>query len=170
MNKPEFQFGDLVHVAGYEPQVFSIDGYREETYHYPDEVWTDLVYELHDVGTGEWIEADSEDLSLVAPVDQADEYLSANPAPAKTEGPKITLIFGMEAKEVKKEDRKPTARELSSKEAAERKKARKERAEQIDILLDIRNWNSEMLAKTGNEEFGDRVLAIDCELKKITDN
>jgi hypothetical protein len=44
---------------------------------------------------------------------------------------------------------------------------RKKRGEQIDNLLDLRNWAADMLAKTGNEEFGDRVMAIDCELKKL---
>jgi hypothetical protein len=58
---------------------------------------------------------------------------------------------------------------LSAQIAEERKVARKRRAEQIDNLLDMRIWASEMLDKTGNEEFGDRVMAIDCELKKLTD-
>lgn len=166
MNKPEFQFGDLVHVAGYEPQVFSIDGFREEHYYYPNENWTELVYELHDMGTGEWIEADSEDLSLVAPVDQADEYLSANPAPVT---PKITLIFGMEAEKVAKPERKPTAKEMSSKEAADRKKARKEKAEKIDRLLDEMNDYKWLVAQFDEDEHKARVEYITLKLTELTE-
>jgi hypothetical protein len=177
MNKPEFNFNDIVHVAGYEPQIFVIDGYRAEHYYYPDEDWVDLVYECHDFFSGEWIECDSEDISLVASAEDAEEYLAGITAPTEkqtfggnTMSEIMQSIFGMEAGIVAKEERKPTARELSSKEAADRKKARKEKAEHIDNLLDMRNWNSEMLAKTGNEEYGDRIFAIDCELKKLTDN
>jgi hypothetical protein len=46
---------------------------------------------------------------------------------------------------------------------------RKKRAEQIDNLLDMRIWASKMLEKTNNEEYGDKVFAIDCELKKLTE-
>jgi hypothetical protein len=166
MNTPKFQFGDLVHVAGYEPQVFSIDGYREEHFHYPDEDWTDLVYELHDVGTGEWIEADQQDLSLVAPVDQADEYLAVNPAPATSAR---IIIFGLEAEEVKKPERKPTAREISNKEAADRKKARKEKADEIDKLLDELNDYKRLVAEFDDEEHKARVEYTLLKLLELTE-
>lgn len=68
-------YGDLVRVAGYESRIFQIDGYRMETYHYPDETWTDIVYELTDVESGEWLEADKDELILVAPSANAIEYL-----------------------------------------------------------------------------------------------
>jgi hypothetical protein len=165
MNKPEFNFNDIVHVAGYEPQIFVIDGYREEHYYYPDEDWVDLVYECHDFFSGEWIECDSEDISLVASAEDAEEYLSGIVAP---EQPKI-FIFGVEANVVAKEERKPTARELSSKEAADRKKARKEKAEKIDRLLDELNDYKRLVAEFDDEEHKARVEYTLLKLAELTE-
>jgi hypothetical protein len=173
-NEIFFNFGDLVRVDGYWPRVFRVDGYRREQWHYPGEEWTDIVYELHDVGNLEFIEADMADLTLVETEDKADAYLETNPpqyeAPAPTMPDWMTFINGGDETMSKpKEPRKPTAREISAKEAEERKAARKVRGEEIDNLLDLRIWAADMLAKTNNEEFGDRVFAIDCELKKLTE-
>lgn len=71
------KFGDLVGVAGYGARVFQVDGYRTELRYYPDEEWIDIVYELTDVQTGEWLEADIDDLSIVAPAADAAEFLAA---------------------------------------------------------------------------------------------
>jgi hypothetical protein len=163
MNKPEFTFGDLVSIAGYHPYLFVVDGYREEHYHYPNEDWSDLVYELHNVSTAEWLEADEDDLSLVAPADQAEEYLAENPVPAQI------IIFGMEGVEMAKEERKPTARELSGREAEERKKARKEKAEQIDMLLDEMNDYRRLVAEFNDEEHKARVEYITLKLAELTE-
>lgn len=172
MNKPEFTFCDLVRVSGYWPRVFQVDGYREEHWHYIDESYTVVVYELYDVGNNDWIEAEMSDLTLVADAGQADEYLAANPAPVEPSTSFINYaeLYGMEgAVNMAKNERKPTARELSAIEADKRKKERKERAAQIDNLLDQRNWYAGMLAKSNDESYGDRVVAIDAELKKLTE-
>jgi hypothetical protein len=82
----------------------------------------------------------------------------------------MTIMFGGdETMSNPKEPRKPTARELSAQLAKEQKEMRKKRGEQIDNLLDLRNWAADMLAKTNDEAYGDRVMAIDCELKKLTE-
>jgi hypothetical protein len=102
----------------------------------------------------------------------------ANPpqyeVPAQEKPEWMTFMFGGDETmngfgEKPKEPRKPTAREISAKEAEEKKQARKVRAAEIDNLLDLRKWYADMLAKTNNEEFGDRVFALDCELKKLTE-
>jgi hypothetical protein len=174
-NEIFFNFGDLVRVDGYWPRVFKVDGYRREHWVYPNEEWTDMVYELHDIANTEFIEADVEDLTLVETADQADDYLAKNPphyeAPAPTMPDWMTFINGGDATMSKpKEPRKPSAREISAKEAEDRRAARKVRGEEIDNLLDLRNWAADMLAKTNNEEFGDRVFAIDSKLKELVDN
>jgi hypothetical protein len=174
MNKPQYNFGDIVRVNGYFPRLFEIDGRRIETWQYAEEQWTDIVYEVYDVLTSDWIECAEEDITLVVEADKADEYLVANPpnyeVPAQDKPEWMTFMFGGDETMSKpKEPRKPTAREISAKEAEERKAARKARGEEFDNLLDLRNWAANMLAKTNNEEFGDRVFAIDARLKELVD-
>jgi hypothetical protein len=174
MNKPDYNFGDLVRVNGYFPRVFEVDGRRIENWQYADEEWSVIVYELFDCATAEWIEAEEGDLTIVAEAVDAESYLAANPAPVEPNqrmmGLDIDLaeFFGGGAMNMaKKEPAKPTARELSGQEAERRKAARKEKAARIDDLLDQRNWYAAALERTNNEEFGDRVAAIDSELAKL---
>jgi hypothetical protein len=171
MNKPQFNFGDIVKVEGYYPQTFIVDGYREEQYHYPGEQWTDLVYELHCANSLEWLEADEDDLTFVAAAEEAERYLAENPPyePMRSETNEvISRMFGGD--EMKPDQpRKPTARELSAKEAEERKAARKAQAAEIDNLLDIAHWNRRMLEKTNDERYGDQLFAVEAELKKLVE-
>lgn len=161
-NKPKFAFGDHVRVAGYYPRVFKVDGYRREEYFYPDEQWTELVYELHDVVTAEWLEAEEEDLTPAGEVEVQSQGFSIFGEEAM---PFMFYNFGQQPKE----PRKPTARELSAQEAEKRRADRKERAEQIDNLLDMREWYRKAMERTNDEAYGDRIMAIDCELKKLAD-
>jgi hypothetical protein len=174
MNKPEFNFGDIVRVAGYFPRLFEIDGRRIERWQYPNEDWTDIVYEVYDVLTSDWIECAEEDLTLVVEADKAEEYLAANPpnyeAPAPAMPDWMTFINGGDETMSKpKEPRKPTAREISAKEAEERRASRKARGEEIDNLLDIAQWNRTMLAKTNDERYGDQLFGVEAELKKLVE-
>lgn len=175
MNKPEFTFCDLVRVNGYWPRVFQVDGYREEHWHYIDEDYRVVIYELYDCGNNEWIEAEESDLTLVADAGQADEYLAANPVPVEPSTSFINYaeIIGMEgAVNMAKqggEPRKPTARELSAIEAEERKMLRKLHAEVVDDLLDQLRDNMALYEMFGDAEFGDKVFAIKAELKKLTE-
>jgi hypothetical protein len=173
MNKPDYNFGDLVLINGYYPRIFEVDGRRIEHWQYKDEEWTDIVYEVYDVLSSDWVECCEEDMTLVAEADKADEYLAANPPdydePAPVQPEWMTFMFGGETMKAK-EPRKPTARELSAKEAEDRKKARKERSAEIDNLLDIANWNRKMLAKTNDESYGDQLFTVEAELKKIVES
>ncbi|MDF1510698.1 hypothetical protein PZE06_21415 [Robertmurraya sp. DFI.2.37] len=143
---PKFAFGDRVYVAGYWPRVFQVDGYRREDYAYPNEQWTELVYELHDVVTAEWLEADESDLTPAG--EQAFDATD--------------LIVGIDFATLF-QPRKPTAREL----AERRKTERQERVEQIDNLLDMREWYRKAMERTNDEAYGARIMAIDAELKKL---
>jgi hypothetical protein len=174
MNKPEFNFGDIVRVNGYYPRLFEIDGIRTEHWQYKDESWVDTVYEVYDVLTSDWIECAEEDLTLVVEADKAEEYLAANPpkyeAPAPSMPDWMTFINGGDETMSKpKEPRKPTPREISAKEAEEKRQARRARAAEIDNLLEIAQWNRKMLEKTNDERYGDRLFAVEAELKKITE-
>jgi hypothetical protein len=168
----EFEFtvpaahGDLVTVDGYEGRFFMVIGFQLIRNCLPEEAYNEVVYEVLDAVTGEFLEADGEDVEFVTDADHASAYLAENPPEYNEPIPKYT---GGVTNMAKQEPRKPTAREISAKEAEEKKQARKARGEQIDNLLDLRNWATDMLAKTNNEEYGDRVMAIDTELKKLTE-
>jgi hypothetical protein len=179
----EFEFeipadhGDLVTVDGYEGRFFMVIGYSLIRNCLPEEEYNEVVYEVLDAVTGEFLEADGEDVEFVTDAEHAAKYLDENPPQYEMPKPvidtsdwaiDISKYFGG-VTDVAKEERKPTARELSAQEADRRKAERKERGEQIDNLLDLRNWAAGMLEKTGNEEFGDRVFAIDAELKKLVE-
>jgi hypothetical protein len=174
MNKPQYNFGDLVRINGYFPRLFEIDGRRIEHWQYAEEQWTDVVYEVYDVLSSDWIECAEEDITLVAEADQAEEYLAANPpdyeVPAQDKPEWMTFMFGGDETMSKaKEPRKPTAREISAKEAEERKAARKALGEEIDNLLEIAQCNRNMLEKTNDEAYGDQLFAVEAELKKLVE-
>jgi len=164
--------GDLVTVDGYEGRLFMVIAYQLIRNCMPEENYNEIVYEVLDAYNGEYIEVDGEDIEFVTDAEHAGDYVRENPAPAD-----YPISFAIDVSHFikgaetmsKQEPRKPTARELSAQLAKEQKEMRKKRGEQIDDLLDLRNWAADMLAKTGNEEFGDRVMAIDCELKKLVE-
>jgi hypothetical protein len=126
----------------------------------------DCVYDLTDVHSGEYLEADVSELTLVETVDKADDYLRKNP-------PEESLDYSKFKKEAetmpKQEPNKPSARELSAQIAEERKILRKKKAAEIDNLLDQRNWYADMLAKTNDETYGDRLFAVEAELKRLVE-
>jgi hypothetical protein len=166
----EFEFeipadhGDLVTVDGYDGRFFMVIGFQLIRNCLPEEEYNEVVYEVLDAVTGEFLEADGEDVEFVTDAEHAAQYLAENPPEYKAP---IYKVKGAET--MAKPERKPTPRELSAQIADERKAMRKKRAEQIDNLLDMRIWASKMLEKTNNEEYGDKVFAIDCELKKLTE-
>lgn len=142
-------FGDLVRVAGYGDRIFQVDGYRTEHWHYPDEEWTNVVFELTDVQTGEWLEADLDDLSIVAPATDAAEFLEAQkPAGLIILREDTTMLW-----EGKPEPPKPSARELAAKKAAEKQR-------KIDALLDEYNDILTLVAMFGGLEYAEKLAEI----------
>lgn len=173
MNKPEYDFHDIVRVNGYYPRAFQILGYRHESHHYPDESWTEMIYEMQAVDSGEWLEADEEDLTLVAEANRAEEWLRNNAA-KEAQAPRIRwTYFDDEEEEAEtmadKQERKPTARELSNIEAARRKAERKEKAEQVDRLLDEYNDYRALEKAFNDPAYGDKAFAVEAELKKLAE-
>lgn len=177
-NEILFKFGDLVRCDGSWPRVFKVDGYHVDNWFYPNEQYTEIVFDLVDAHTGEFLEADYEDLTLVETADKAEEYLRINPAPAEQntdwKADVMNSLRQIEEYErgmvgMAKEPRKLTAREISGIEADKRKKERKEKAIQIDNLLDIASWNRKMLSQTNDEAYGDALFAVEAELKKLTE-
>lgn len=164
MNKPDFHFGDLVTVDGYGARIFQVESFSVIHFYSPECEDEDLVYDLIAMDTGEWLEADEQDLTLVADAGQADEYLRANPPIYYGEGMPMYFFgdFGYGGNRKPKEPPKPTARELSAQEAERKKQERKEKATQIDNLLDMRRWYAASDALDACE----RIAEIDGELRK----
>ncbi|KQL53777.1 hypothetical protein AN964_09870 [Heyndrickxia shackletonii] len=71
----KFFFGDLVQVKGYLDELFKVVGFRTEIWRYKEDAWEDIIYELTRVTDGEWLEADENELILVAESDIAESYL-----------------------------------------------------------------------------------------------
>lgn len=176
----EAEFGDLVQVEGYPQQYFIVEGYRCEVSYYPDATHEDLVYELTDAINSDFLEADAVDLTFITDAAQVDEYIRTID---RKNYPKPTaqwlgmlgdwgmgatdLNISKGANEMAKSERKLTARELSAKEADDRKKARKQKAEDIDNLLEIAFWNRQQFEKTGDAAFRDAVIATEEKLAEL---
>jgi hypothetical protein len=169
--QPPISFGDLVRITGYGNRVFQVESFREETHYWQDGIMSELVYEVFDCGNADSLEADAEDLTLLADASQADEYLRANPAPMEPSSIDFSgYMLGMDianqfggGNEMKKPERKPTARELSGQEAERRKQARKDRAKKIDACLDWMNYYREQ----GGAEAEAKVAEIKQELAEL---
>jgi hypothetical protein len=170
MSKQPPTHGDLVRVNGYGNRVFQVESYYDQRWYYVDETWTDRIYELFDMGGGEWVEADATDLTLITDASQADEYLRANPAPMEPSSIDFTnylggdlTMFNYGNDDAKKPAPKPTARELSSQEAKRKKQAKKERKQKIDACLDWMNYYREQ----GGAEAEAKVAEIKQELAEL---
>jgi hypothetical protein len=184
----EFEFaipaehGDLVTVDGYDGRFFMVIGYQLIRNCLPEEEYNEVVYEVLDAVTGEFLEADGEDVEFVTDAEHAAQYLAENPPEYEATAPILpdwakdvyqSLVdienYERGAMNMAKPERKPTAREISAKEAEERKAARKARGEEIDNLLEIYEWNRKMLAKSNDESYGDRMMAVEAEIKKLVE-
>jgi hypothetical protein len=162
------KFGDLVRVDGYGDRVFEVIGYRVEQYHYPDQQHTDIVFEVSDVHTLEWLEADENDLTLVCREAESEQYIANMPLP---QSQAQIILYLAEGNVVPTEapQRKLTPREESSREAERRKELRKLKAEIIDELL-VRRLDYAWLYETlGDEYYGDVIFAIDAEINKLNE-
>jgi hypothetical protein len=153
MNKPEYGFSDLVHIAGYGPRIFKIESFRVEHCYSPSEEWTDIVYDLIDTQTGSYVECDEEDMRLADGEDCGDALDGTGIDIFDFMGGLSGLgesYYEMEEKKMaKNNERKPSARELSSQEAAKRKQDRKDKAAKVDDLLDLYNGYMAMFDETG---------------------
>lgn len=151
----DYNFGDLVRVSGYDDRIFSVDGWRVEQHYYPEAEWTETVYELTDVYSAEWLEADEDDLRLIAKADKAEEYLASH------KGGDIavmftTVDFGGRSGRLPK-----VAPEI------ERYNKARERERKVNELLDKRNDLRTLYEMFGDEEYVEQIAKIDAKLRNI---
>lgn len=155
MEEAQFNFGDLVTCAGYDDRLFSVDGWRVEQFFYPDEEWTEHIYELTDVHSADWLDADAEDLTLVTTADKADEYLAQH-EPVRKGGEMPMAFFGFDF-----------ARKPNVSPEIERYNKQRDRERKVNELLDERNDYALLLAEFGDEEYAGKIAEIDTELGKV---
>jgi hypothetical protein len=124
----KYYFGDLVHVKGYEKDLFKIVGLRTEIWRYKKDAWEDIIYELSRLSDGEWLEASEDEIILIADHEHAPIFLQQLEILfLKT---KETKMMEMEMLQSMNKQRK-TEKELL--------RLRKERKAIIDGLLDVYN-------------------------------
>lgn len=150
----KFNFCDLVTCEGYPDRLFTIDSWRVEQHYFPEAEWTETVYELTDVYSAEWLEADEEDLQLVVKADKADEYLTMK-------GGDVAVIFTFSDFGGRGGRLPKVAPEI------ERYNKARERERRINELLDERNDYARLLAEFGDEEYKAKIAEIDTELGKV---
>ncbi|WP_416045928.1 hypothetical protein [Priestia megaterium] len=146
----DFEFtalpGEIVEVDGYEG-FFKVDCQHVDVERYANEKFTEVYYDVINIHTEEWVVACDEDLTLVADAAQADDFIAnMAPKPGKQKARKFDAmditIYQFEDKGAinmaGNNERKLTPREQSAKVAAEKKAARKHKAEMVDRALDSR--------------------------------
>lgn len=148
----EAMAGEIVEIDGYDGY-WRVDCVNIELAKYANEQFTDIYYDVYNIHTDEYIVAGDEDVTLVADASQADDFV-ANMAPKKRgridpgepleidifssgENPLLNLFKGA-INMAGNNERKLTPREQSAKVAAEKKVARKKKAEMVDRALDSR--------------------------------
>ena len=151
----KFNFGDLVTCAGYPDRFFTVDSWRVEQHYFPEAEWTETVYELTDVYSAEWLEADEEDLQLVVKADKAEEYLASH------KGGDVAVMFTIVDFRGRGGRLPKVAPEI------ERYNKARERERRINELLDERNDYARLLAEFGDEEYKAKIAEIDAELSKV---
>lgn len=151
----DYNFGDIVRVSGYDDRIFSVDSWRVEQHYSPEAEWTETVYLLTDVYSAEWLEADEEDLRLVAKADKAEEYLASHKG-GDVAVMFTTVNFGGRSGRLPK-----VAPEI------ERYNKSREREHKVNELLDARNDYARLLAEFGDEEYKAKIKDIDRKLSAI---
>lgn len=71
----KFFIDDLVQVFGYNNGIFKIIGFHTEIWRYKEDAWEDVIYELYSVYDGEWLEANEEELTLIAEANNAENII-----------------------------------------------------------------------------------------------
>ncbi|QED48293.1 hypothetical protein [Cytobacillus dafuensis] len=154
----KYFFGDLVQVKGYGSDLFKVVGFRTEIWRYKEDAWEDIIYELTRISDAEWLEANEEELILVADAESADAFIQ-----------KLGLLYLLNKKE--------KLPELKEKKGNSFRKAEKEILAEIrekklliDGLLDIFNDYRILYEMFHDEEYRHIMRVILRKLKQISNN
>jgi hypothetical protein len=124
----KYYFGDLVHVKGYEKELFKIVGLRTEIWRYKKDAWEDIIYELSRLSDGEWLEASEDEIVLIADHEHAPIFLQ-----------KLEVLFLKSKETTKMEMELLQSMNKQRKTEKELLRLKRERKAIIDGLLDVYN-------------------------------
>ncbi|MBM7703175.1 hypothetical protein [Metabacillus iocasae] len=151
----KFFFGDIVQVFNYGKELFKVIGIRTEVWRYQEDAWEDIVYELSRITDGEWLEASEEELTLMAPHEEAERYMQS-----------ISMLYL--GKEIQKTELLPAMKKQNGYEKEETR-LMKERDEIIDGLLDVYNDYKVLYELFQDEEYAEVMNLVLKHLRKIID-
>lgn len=149
-----FFFGDLVQVVGYEEEYFKVIGFRTEIWRYKENAWEDIIYELSRLSDGEWLEANEDELILIADAHSADVYFQ-----------KLGLVYPAKKYSTEKES---NPQHSNKKTEWKTLQEYKEQRQLIDHLLDLYNDYSVLFTNFKDEEYKKIMLLTLLKLKGIT--
>ncbi|MDP4105845.1 MAG: hypothetical protein Q8935_12940 [Bacillota bacterium] len=153
----KFFFGDLVQVSGYGSELFKVVGFRTEIWRYKEDAWEDVVYELSRVRDGEWLEANEEELTLVADAESADTFIQ-----------KLGLLYMINKQQ--NPIKLPKLQNILRKAEVEEMERKKEQKELIDSLLDIYNDYRILFDMFHDQEYYQVMRVVLRKLASITNN
>ncbi|WP_018665167.1 hypothetical protein [Heyndrickxia acidiproducens] len=140
----EFKYfiGDIVKVKGYSDEIFKVVGFRTEIWRYAEDAWEDIIYEMVRIPDGEWLEADEQELILIADFEQADTFLN-----------KYEFFYPVKKNHLRNlaEDQAPTP-------------------EKIDQLLDLYNDYRILFQLFGDDEYKMLMDSITSQLHFLMDH
>lgn len=152
----KFFFGDLVQVDGYDDEYFKVVGFRTEIWRYKENAWEDVVYELSRLSDGEWLEAQEDELELVADAESADVFFQ-----------KLGLIFPIKKITTMKEK---VPKNVIRKAEWRMLQESKERKELIDQLLDLYNDYAVLYNHFQDEEYKKVMILTLLKLKGLSES
>jgi hypothetical protein len=153
----KFFFGDLVQVSGYGADLFKVVGFRTEIWRYKEDAWEDVIYELSRVSDGEWLEAEEEELTLVADAESADTFIQ-----------KLGLLYLVNKQE--KTVSNPKLQNIIRKAEFEEIERKKEKKQLIDDLLDIYNDYQILFELYHDQEYYQVMRVILRKLESLVNN
>ncbi|MFD2445702.1 hypothetical protein ACFSO7_17220 [Bacillus sp. CGMCC 1.16607] len=149
----QFYFGDLVQVKDYGTDLFKIVGFRTEIWRYKEDAWEDVIYELSRISDGEWLEANEDEISLVAEADQAEVFIQ-----------KLGYLYMANINKNTLKLPEP------KKKPSPHVKSEEEQKRIIDNLLDVYNDYELLSAMFRDPEYDKIKKMILRKLKKLTNN
>ncbi len=151
----KYFFGDLVQVAGYEEEYFKVVGFRTEIWRYKENAWEDIVYELSRLSDGAWLEANEDELILIADAEQADSHFR-----------KLGL-YPAKKQSVPKDSK---AQKVNQKQEQKAVHQTADDRQLIDQLLDMYNDYSSLYQTFNDEEYKKIMLLTLLKLKGMTNS